>query len=305
MYIAFRLTLSTSHYQVYIIYSTSSYLCRHNIVNRLLEFFKPPSCLRAARRLSVLQDSSLAAVNSTIVIIAIGGVDNGPIAETSIVVVAQCVRVVLAGNKLIQSTHTIDASLASASSQSVQRQDTVVQTHANELVGCVGWVVAILSGVVLNTLLVHSSRVGVGAANDFSNKVTTERCHLGQVEVAVRVRRVLGQTGSLAEVVQRHGSHDTDDDIIVSKVGIEGTIEREVLGVVGDSAVHRAVGHSDVLVCKTGEELLQVANTLGSTSWVAIAVIIVISNVEGLLKTVPLVCGEEVTEVRHSEEASL
>lgn len=76
------------------------------------------------------------------------------------------------------------------------------------------------------------------------------------------------------EVVDAHCCQDGDDDVVVGEVGVEGSVEREVLGVVGEGAVDAAVACGDVLVGQAGEEFLEVAETLRATSGVAITVVV-------------------------------
>lgn len=290
-----HLTLST-----YFSSSHTIYILVFVILFYMLQFCTPylsDLSLLITARLCVLQDTSLTKANSAIVVKSVGGVCNSPVTETSIVVVTQCVRSILAGDEFVQSTHTISSALAGTSSQSVQRQDTIVETHADEFVSCVGGTVAILLGVVLDALFADSSRVGVGAANNFSGKVAAERSHLGENEVTVRVGRELSEARRVAEVIQRHGCEDTNDNIVVAEVGVKGAVQREVGRVIGDTAVDGAVGDGDVLVCQASEEFLDVADTLGSTCWVTISVVVIIGHIKGVLKAGPFICGEEVTEV--------
>lgn len=290
-----HLTLST-----YFASSHTIYILVFVILFYMLRFCTPylsDLSLLITARLCVLQDTSLTKVNSAIVVKSIGGVCNSPVTETSIVVVTQCVRSILAGDKLVQSTHTISAALAGTSSQSVQRQDTIVEAHADEFVSCVGGTVAVLLGVILDALFADGSGVGARAANDFSGEVAAERSHLGENEVTVRVRGELSKAGRVAEVIQRHGCEDTNDDIVVAEVGVKGTIQREVGRVIGDAAVDGAVGDGDVLVCQASEKFLDIADALSSAGRVAISVVIVVRHIKGIFKTGPFICGEEVTEV--------
>jgi hypothetical protein len=89
----------------------------------------------------------------------------------------------------------------------------------------------------------------------------------------------------------------------VGEVGVERAVEGEVSGVVGDGAVDGAVGDGDVFLCEAGEKFLEVADSLGASCWVTVAVVVVVGHIECVFKASPLVCGEEVTEVGHAEEA--
>jgi hypothetical protein len=51
----------------------------------------------------------------------------------------------------------------------------------------------------------------------------------------------------------------------VREVGVERALEGEGVRVVGQAAVHGAVAAGDVLVCEAGDELLLVAEALGSS----------------------------------------
>jgi hypothetical protein len=50
------------------------------------------------------------------------------------------------------------------------------------------------------------------------------------------------------EVVDAHCRQHRDDDIVVGEICVEGTVEREVFGVVCEGAVDAAVAGRDVLV---------------------------------------------------------
>lgn len=51
------------------------------------------------------------------------------------------------------------------------------------------------------------------------------------------------------EIFETHGGHDRNYNVIVSKVGIERSSKREVVGVIRDGGVDGAVAASNVLVC--------------------------------------------------------
>jgi len=108
-------------------------------------------------------------------------------------------------------------------------------------VGSVGGVVAILSGVVLSAVVGDSVRSSAAATNDLGDETSSEWGQVGEDEVAVWVWWNLVQLWRLTEVVERHGSHDRDDNVIVGKVGVERTTEREIGGVVVKGAVDGGV----------------------------------------------------------------
>jgi hypothetical protein len=168
-----------------------------------LSLYPYPSSIRliTARRLGVLQNTRLATVNSAIVVKAISRVSNSPVAETSIVVIAQRIRSILTSDELIQSTHAIGTSLTGTTTQSIQRQNTIVKTHTHELVSCVGRTVAVLCRIILHAFLADSSGIGFRAPDNFGNEMTTKRRHLGENKVTVGVRWEFAQTGRVAEVV--------------------------------------------------------------------------------------------------------
>ena len=94
------------------------------------------------------------------------------------VVVTQRKRPLLALQEAAHCAHAVDPAIASTTTDGIQRQDTVVQPHANELVGRIAGIVAVLRGIVLCPVVLHRRRIGTGAADDFSNKAAGEWCHV-------------------------------------------------------------------------------------------------------------------------------
>lgn len=95
----------------------------------------------------------------------------------------------------------------------------------------------------------------------------------------------LCEGGGFAEVVEREGGEDGDDDVVLvdggelavvqggsrelgpymSEVCVKSLPERELLGIVIDSGVYRGIGGGDVLILEPGEEFPNITYTLGPT----------------------------------------
>lgn len=216
-------------------------------------------------------------INPTIIIIPIQRLDQSVIGEAREIIVGQLLRIRLAGDKILQTAQPIRPSDTFSTTNCVERHDTIVQTHADELVGCVCRIVAVLRWVVLSPMLVDGDRVLISAADDFCDEFCAERSDFGHSPVSLGVGWVVRQAWRLVKVVDAHSCQDGDDDVVVGEVGVEGSVEREVLGVVGERAIDAAVACGDVLVCQAGEEFLEVAETLRAACGIAIAVVVCIT----------------------------
>jgi hypothetical protein len=78
----------------------------------------------------------------------------------------------------------------------------------------------------------------------------------------------------LVPVVDTHCCQDGDDDIIVGKVCVEGTAKWKVGCVVCNGAVDAAIAVKYVLIVEAGEKFLEVAQSLSTTSRVAVAIVV-------------------------------
>ncbi len=97
------------------------------------------------------------------------------------------------------------------------------------------------------------------------------------------------------EVVDGQSGKSRDDNIVVGEIGVEGLAERKVCGIVVDGVVDGRVGRGDVLIRKTSNEFLNIANTLGTACGVAPGVIIIVKDVQGLFEICPFILGEKGT----------
>jgi len=92
-------------------------------------------------------------------------------------------------------------------------------------------------------MVIHDrSRVCGCAANDFGYEATAEGDKAREDKVAVGIWWELSERWRISDVVQRHGGHDRDDDIVVCEIGIEGRVEWEVVGIIVYCAVDGGVG---------------------------------------------------------------
>ena len=64
------------------------------------------------------------------------------------------------------------------------------------------------------------------------------------------------QTRRISEVIQAHGCHDTNQNIIMAEIRVDFLIERERIARIIESAVDRTVRGEDVVMVKSGEEFL-------------------------------------------------
>jgi hypothetical protein len=67
----------------------------------------------------------------------------------------------------------------------------------------------------------------------------------------------------------------------MGKVSVEGLTEWESREVISQGAVYRGIGGYDELVLKTGEQLLDIAETLGASCWITIGVVEIVCAVLG------------------------
>ena len=131
-------------------------------------------------------------LNPPIVILPVRRVRNRVVPKTSKVVVRRGIRASLALHEAVHRAQAIGPALAQSSADGVQGQDAVVQAHADEFVGCVGRVVAVLSRVVLGSVGGDGGRVAAGAADYFGDETAPEGGHVGEDEGAVGVGGILG-----------------------------------------------------------------------------------------------------------------
>ena len=195
-------------------------------------------------------------IDPTIVVVPIQRLNKSVVCEARVVVVCQLLSMSLTGNEVIQAAQSIRAAFTLAAANGVKRNDTVVQTHANELVRGICLLVAVLLGVIVHSPVMHRSRVGLGTTDDFCDELRTEGCDPGHAPVPLGVGRELREVGMLVVVVDTHCGQDGDDDVVVGEVRVERTAEWEVCCVVCNGAVDAAVAFEDVLVVQTGEEFL-------------------------------------------------
>lgn len=259
--------------------------------------------------------------DSTIVINRRLRIRNSVISKASILIIAQLESIFLTLNKRTQLTKSILATTAASTTNAAQRQHTIVKTHTDKLVRRIGRAVPVLTRSILNAVLLHSLGLCGGTANLLGDEIGAKGSQLRQLEATLGAGRVLGQTGGIFEVVHRQSGQDGDDDVVVGEVGVDLLVEGEVVLVVVKGGVDGGVGGGDVLELETGEEFLEVADALGAAGGIAVAVVEVVCdvsseanarscgvltlNVQRILETVPLLLGEEVTEIRHANESIL
>ena len=251
-----------------------------------------------------MENTGSGVVDRAIVVVTVCEIDDRVVTETSILVVGLLFGGLLTGQEVGHSTETVTASAVRVT-EGVEWKNTIVQAHADELVSCVVGVVAILTWVVLSAMVCDRCWVGTGASNDLSNQTTSKGSQMRENEVTAWVWRSLVEVCCFAEVVKRHGSHDGNDDIVVSKVCVEWTAEREVGGIICQRAVDGAVGDSDVLIRQASNEFLEIANTLSPSGGLTVTVIVVVQNVKSLLKAVPLLLSEQGAEIGLTDVTSL
>jgi hypothetical protein len=130
-------------------------------------------------------------VNRPIIIHPTRRIRNSIVPKTSIIIITQRVAARLTGNEALQVTHPIDPTRrrvpAQPAADRVQGQDAIVQAHADEFVGGVGRVVAVLGGRVGDAVCGLGRGVAGGAADDFGDEAAAEGGHAGEDEVAVGV----------------------------------------------------------------------------------------------------------------------
>jgi hypothetical protein len=195
-------------------------------------------------------------INPAIVIVPVQRLDQRVISEASVIVVRQLLSISLTSYKVIQLAQPVGAAFAFAAADRVQRHDAVVQPHADEFVRRFRFLIAVLRRVVGNSFVVDGSWIRIDAADDFSDELRAEGRDSRHAPVSLWVRREGGQAGVFAEVVDAHSRQHGDDDVVVGEVCVEGAVEGEVLGVVGEGAVDAAVAGSDVLVGQAGAKFL-------------------------------------------------
>lgn len=163
--------------------------------------------------------------------------------------------------------------------------------------GCVCGIVAVLLRVVRCAVIVYGSGIRGGAADDFGDETAAERCEVRELEVAVRIWRVLLEVGVFAEVLDGHGGEGGDDDVVVGEVCVKGAVQREGGGVGGQGTVDGGVGRGNVLAREAGEEFLLISDALSATGGVAKGVVVVVFDIQCLLETGPFIRCEEVAEI--------
>lgn len=213
-------------------------------------------------------------IDPTIIIIPIQRLDQSVIGKARKIIIGQLLRIRLASDEILQTAQPIRPPDTLSATNSIERHDTVVQTHADELVRCVCGIVTVLRWVVVRPMLTNGDRVLISAADDFCDELCAERSDLRHSPVSLGVGWVVRQAWRFVEVVDAHCCQDGDDDVVVGEVGVEGSVEREVLGVVGEGAVDAAVARGDVLVGQAGEEFLEVAETLRAACGIAVAIVV-------------------------------
>jgi hypothetical protein len=113
----------------------------------------------------------------------------------------------------------------------------------------------------------------------------------------VRIWWVLSQRGRIFDVVQRQRSQRRNNDVVVGEVGVDLLVEREGLVIVIVGAVDGGVGGRDVLVLQAGKQFLSVADALGAAGRIAVGIVIVVFDIEGVFEASPFVFSEERAEI--------
>lgn len=139
-----------------------------------------------------VQHTTRVRTDGAIIIVPVRGVDDRVIPKTSVLVITQLERVLLRREERVERTQPIRTVSALAAADRIQGENAVVETHPDELVWCVGRVVAVLRWVVLGSMSVYGGRVGGFAAYLFRDQAAAKGRHVGEDEVAIWVRRVLG-----------------------------------------------------------------------------------------------------------------
>jgi len=94
--------------------------------------------------------------------------------------------------------------------------------------------------------------------------------------MSIWVGRELSQAWWITEVIHRQCSQDGDDDIVMGEIGVEWLICWESQDVVVNGVIDWSVGASDQSVIQSCEKFLHPAYALGTTSRIAIGVIVVV-----------------------------
>lgn len=113
------------------------------------------------------------------------------VSETCVVVVTQFIGIRLALDESFKGTQAVGSVSTSSASDLAEWENTVVQSHPDELVGGVCRIVSVLRGSIVLSLVGHRSRVRAAAANDFGDELGCERSQVRKDEVSVRVWWVL------------------------------------------------------------------------------------------------------------------
>lgn len=137
-------------------------------------------------------------------------------------------------------------------------------------------VVAVLRRAVLDAAVLHGAWVGGRAADLLGDEMAAKGGEVGEGKVRAAGGWVLVERGRRLEVVDGQRGEDRDDDVVVAKVGVNLLADGECLAVIVKGGVDRGVANGNVLMVETGDELLEVANALSTTSRVAVAVQVVV-----------------------------
>lgn len=198
-------------------------------------------------------------INPAIVVIAVQWVNQSVVGEACKVIVGQLLGISLRGNKIFQTAQSVCTTPALAAANRVQGHDAIVQTHPNELVRCIGLIVAVLRRIVERPAIVDSSWFGISAADHLGHQLSTKGSNPGHAPVPLGVRWELRQIGVLMVVVDAHRCEHGYDNVVMGEVRVEWAAKRKVLSVVCEGAVHAAVTGRDVLVIQASKKLLEVA----------------------------------------------
>lgn len=115
----------------------------------------------------------------------------GVVAKASIVVVTQLIRISLRLQEVTHSTKPIGTVTTSTTSDCVEREDSIVQSHSDELVGSVVRVVAVLCGAGVCASVLDRRGIFNTTPNDLGDKFCGEGGQVTEDEVSIWIGRIL------------------------------------------------------------------------------------------------------------------
>lgn len=123
----------------------------------------------AVLKISTVQDATCIRRAGSVVVVPIKRRNDRPVPETGIIVITQRISRLLTIQELGERTQPIRPTKTVSTPDRIQRQDTVIQPHTDELIRSIGGVISILFLRILRPVSMNRSRRGRRTTDLFRN----------------------------------------------------------------------------------------------------------------------------------------